>query len=123
MRLRLELDVPEHVPPPARFVFCRLYDAAQQPPRLLGNLSLDEDTARELARLVNGEPVPERAWRSPYDDDGLDAIEPGQTDAGTEDAHWPDGWRGEQCPNCNQPLSSRGCGACGWPRPWEELGS
>ncbi len=50
-----------------------------------------------------------------------DAVEPGQVDAGTEDAHWPDDWHGEQCPNCNQPLGARGCGACGWPRPWEEI--
>ncbi len=84
MIFRLELEVPEHVPPPARFVFCRLFvldpgnprlfeaDPAA-PRRLAGALSLDEDTARALAEVINGEPWPAREWHSPYgDDDDLD---------------------------------------------------
>jgi hypothetical protein len=70
MIFRVELDIPERIPPPARFVFARVFGAPDPggPRKLLGSISLDEDTARELAAVINGEPWPAREYQDPYED-------------------------------------------------------
>lgn len=63
---QVELDIPTHVPPPARFAFGTIRTAAGIP---VGRIAADEDTARVLAERIDGLNRPGRGWNYTDDDD------------------------------------------------------